>query len=807
MAGIEEYLNQIKNAIYGKDVRQAIHDGIEACYEDGKAGAIDLVARREIADLVAPPGEAPSAAEVTDARIGADGVTYTSLGLANRTQFSELKNRINGSVVVSCSIDSAYQLVHFENAVGGFYFKFGNLYLTTAFGETITTQFSSLVDTLVTSPDGVGNCAYIAHNKSLVYDIRNQKLVIKTTSSFDPSNEVLIFAIGTVRGYYAGSYEGIIGGVGQVIYYNWFLETQKETNAKHGLEMDTGNAKNLLNNILMLGRTAAGIQYKFNRDGTVTLNGTSTGASIVRYYYDVSAFPSFIQKGQFYFLYFEASNNAISLAMQVRIGDAWVGATPVSGEFKQYYIPEEATGLHITISVPSGTTLNNATLRPYLFGALPNIVAQDKIYLQQRNRATIDTALPQVHFEPSQGAMYVKFNSMYITNDGENITTSLSSVEGERFTSPSGVESCVKIPHNNYLVYDKATSKLVVKTRTQLNVRTDIIVFEVGSSGGYNSGVLDSIIGGIGRSIFYNWLYATKMQEIRPYWIEHINTKIASIQLLDANHPVGDSFIFITDTHWPSNSKQSPSLIRKILKETSVDKVFHGGDLINYNTTKSEALKIINDYYSAFDMSIPIYTACGNHEDNGESSSAGTGEHLYPENRYGAITRKCPSDIETEGKTYFVLKNEQDGIAYIFLDSCDYSYDEDQLTWLSEQLNILSEDYYIAIITHMYYTGTNEDVRYEPTAGALDNVLSALSSEKLNKVIAIISGHTHRDGLYRSPTGVPVIVTKSDAYQRDDATSGTITEQAFDVVHIDLESEKIYLTRIGSGSDRSISFR
>ena len=67
MAGIEEYLNQIKNAIYGKDVRQAIHDGIEACYEDGKAGAIDLVARREIADLVAPPGEAPSAAEVTDA--------------------------------------------------------------------------------------------------------------------------------------------------------------------------------------------------------------------------------------------------------------------------------------------------------------------------------------------------------------------------------------------------------------------------------------------------------------------------------------------------------------------------------------------------------------------------------------------------------------------------------------------------------------------------------------------------------------------------------------------------------------------
>lgn len=90
MAGIEEYLNKIKNAVYGKEVRQAIHDGIHQCYEDGKAGAIDLVAREEIAQLIAPSGEAPSAAEVTDARVGADGVTYTSLGIANRTQLTKI---------------------------------------------------------------------------------------------------------------------------------------------------------------------------------------------------------------------------------------------------------------------------------------------------------------------------------------------------------------------------------------------------------------------------------------------------------------------------------------------------------------------------------------------------------------------------------------------------------------------------------------------------------------------------------------------------------------------------------------------
>lgn len=36
MAGIQEYLDLIKNAIYGKDVRQAIHDGILQCYLDAR---------------------------------------------------------------------------------------------------------------------------------------------------------------------------------------------------------------------------------------------------------------------------------------------------------------------------------------------------------------------------------------------------------------------------------------------------------------------------------------------------------------------------------------------------------------------------------------------------------------------------------------------------------------------------------------------------------------------------------------------------------------------------------------------------
>lgn len=48
----------------------------------------------EIDQIVAPTGEAPSAAEVQNARIGADGVTYSTLGEAIRTLDTDLKEAI-----------------------------------------------------------------------------------------------------------------------------------------------------------------------------------------------------------------------------------------------------------------------------------------------------------------------------------------------------------------------------------------------------------------------------------------------------------------------------------------------------------------------------------------------------------------------------------------------------------------------------------------------------------------------------------------------------------------------------------------
>ena len=62
----------------------------------------------QINQIISPSGEAPSAAEVQNARIGADGVTYDTLGTAIRTQVNNLNNDLDKLEVVMDLYGSIY---------------------------------------------------------------------------------------------------------------------------------------------------------------------------------------------------------------------------------------------------------------------------------------------------------------------------------------------------------------------------------------------------------------------------------------------------------------------------------------------------------------------------------------------------------------------------------------------------------------------------------------------------------------------------------------------------------------------------
>lgn len=64
--------------------------------EASTRAAADASLQSQINQLVAPEGAAPSAAEIENARVGADGTVYPTLGDAIRTQDTQLKNAISG---------------------------------------------------------------------------------------------------------------------------------------------------------------------------------------------------------------------------------------------------------------------------------------------------------------------------------------------------------------------------------------------------------------------------------------------------------------------------------------------------------------------------------------------------------------------------------------------------------------------------------------------------------------------------------------------------------------------------------------
>ena len=93
MADIQTYLKKILSAVYGKDVRQSIHDAIHQCYEDGKAGTIDLEARERIDQFTAlESGSTTGDAELQDIRAGIDGETYSNAGNAVREQIRDVRS-------------------------------------------------------------------------------------------------------------------------------------------------------------------------------------------------------------------------------------------------------------------------------------------------------------------------------------------------------------------------------------------------------------------------------------------------------------------------------------------------------------------------------------------------------------------------------------------------------------------------------------------------------------------------------------------------------------------------------------------
>lgn len=347
------------------------------------------------------------------------------------------------------------------------------------------------------------------------------------------------------------------------------------------------------------------------------------------------------------------------------------------------------------------------------------------------------------------------------------------------------------------------------------------------------------------NTLFWKTRFQNDRDTFPSYYNQHMVDKCAAIRNYEGENTV--QFAFLTDYHYGTydNTNNVRSLLTKLVERTKVGIVFNGGDTwtrgndVETADTLEESKKRI---LAGLDETIPNYQCnwffvLGNH-DTGldywvhdgitetfgpmvttEQLSSYVGGHIseyritYDPNSYGF------GYFFDVGNFRFIVTNagERD----------EGGQEASTYTKLFMAKALLSMGNKTAIIVgHKYVTSSSSEtpgweVRAIEEVIVAYNARGTLSFQSgittvnftgcQGRVACFIAGHTHKDMMRTMSDGTPVFITTSTnagAGRQNGETreEGTVTENAFDVFSVDSSSKTVYATRIGAGSDRSVSY-
>lgn len=496
------------------------------------------------------------------------------------------------------------------------------------------------------------------------------------------------------------------------------------------------------------------------------------------------------------------------------------------------------------VSVPGNATyirLSNTA------GTLPQTIIQwwfvsdlDELKKKAEEISNLQVNIDGLHDDIdgiNTGYVYIKPDVMsgsINASTGADTTTDFTKTEGYVPTDDADIVSASQDPRNIYIYvhYYNYSDGTYVWQRAVTNRDSLNTPIAIDKNYGYFRvvGYYNSDPKKIPLDSFYDVVYITKKYNseqidnltarvtaldggyvIPSYWQSYMEQKLSDISarnLLIGSR--GLEFVFLTDTHIKNNSLVSPALIRYILKNTVISTVVNGGDWITLDASKTTAIARFEQWNKLM-HGIREIRIRGNHDLNNFNGTNADNALTLGE-CYALMDRPMESFVDTEGKTYFVVDNASQKFRLVILDSELYHSStmwNAEMTWMKTKLTELDSGWTILVMQHTLY-GTTEGVLAPVGQSVIDNINEVYSSINAS-FIGILAGHSHTDYNTTEPTnGYALIVTNCDtldgSYSGLDRTKGTVTEQAFDVVSIAFDSRKIYMTRIGAGADREISY-
>lgn len=319
------------------------------------------------------------------------------------------------------------------------------------------------------------------------------------------------------------------------------------------------------------------------------------------------------------------------------------------------------------------------------------------------------------------------------------------------------------------------------------------------------------------------------------YWVDHMAEKAEDIQIaMETAGRNKSAFLWYTDAHWKyTNAKVSPLLLQYLIKNTPMNKVNFGGDIVSDPSELThEQIPYVYEWRKATKGLPNHHSVIGNHDNlhKGRNDSD-VSDLVYS----FLLASEESADMVMGGDFYYYIDNSCEKTRYLYLDSGRYSLDDVETKFIIDSLTSVPNGWHIVVISHIWFQYTSPSA---PTVGnintymrkALDlfdaynarqsgSITMVSTAQSYNftscggKVEFCIGGHIHVDHEVYSTGGIPVILTASDTNQdrssdedEDSGTIGTTTESAVFGIVADYDNSKITIVGVGRGGSREIDF-
>lgn len=309
--------------------------------------------------------------------------------------------------------------------------------------------------------------------------------------------------------------------------------------------------------------------------------------------------------------------------------------------------------------------------------------------------------------------------------------------------------------------------------------------------------------------------------DIPIYWKNHLDERCEQICLIMSEAGWNKSaFLWYTDAHWSYSYQKAPLLLKYLYEHTPINKVNFGGDIIAVEEANIKEMHYLWDWRSQIRGLPNHHSVPGNHDDGNDVDGRYTTENIYS---YLLAPEETSDVVRGENGLYYYIDSPLEKTRYLYLDTATSQgmiiRDEKQKEWLTNSLLTTPDNWHIIAFAHIW---RNVDYHNDPPVDngfSLGGTLCLKEFDSYNQRIGLYSnckgtvefcmgGHTHVDGVFRSESGIPVIITETDSYVTRggiESASGTINESSINAVIADYESRVIHVVRVGRGESRIIA--